>query len=364
MRMLTAGESHGPQLTAIIEGLPSNLFVRAEDLNKELHRRQQGHGRGGRMRIERDSVRIVGGIRHGRTTGAPVALVIENRDWAHWTRIMGAEPLNEEAAVTGQSDGMDASMNTAEAADAGDDAKPAVNNRAVTRPRPGHADLNGGLKYNLRDLRDVLERSSARETAIRVACGAAARCLLGRFGIRLASQVARIGAVEAKRLPLELRQLAAAAEHSPVRVPDAASAEAIIRHIDEAKKAGDTLGGVIEVIAEGLPAGLGSHVQWDRKLDARIAFAVMSVQAMKGCEFGLGFEAASTRGSLVHDPILYSEERGFHRESNRSGGFEGGMTTGEPVVIRAVMKPIPTLYKPLASVDIDSKLPYLADRAV
>ncbi|WP_058304647.1 chorismate synthase [Gorillibacterium timonense] len=327
MRYLTAGETHGPQLTAIIEGLPSNLPLAAETINEELGRRQKGHGRGLRMQIEKDTVQLVGGVRHGTTTGAPVALVVENKDWTHWTKIMGAEPAAEENE----------------------------GKRRILRPRPGHADLNGGLKYNQKDLRNILERSSARETTMRVAVGGVAKQLLASFGITIACQVLRIGDVTAERSSLTAAELAAITEDSPVRVTDKAAEARMVAAIDAAKEDGDTLGGVVEVVVEGVPVGLGSHVQWDRKLDGKIAQAVLSIQAFKGVEFGIGFEAAEKRGSQVHDAILYSEEKGFHRESNRAGGLEGGMTTGEPIVVRAVMKPISTLYKPLLSVDIDTK---------
>ncbi|QJC51872.1 chorismate synthase [Paenibacillus albicereus] len=332
LRYLTAGETHGPQLTAIIEGLPSNLQLDFEELNFQLHRRQKGYGRGRRMQIEKDTAQIVGGVRHGRTTGAPVALVVANNDWKHWTSVMNIEPI-----------------------EGGDEAK-----RRVHRPRPGHADLNGGLKYDLKDLRNVLERSSARETAARVAVGAMARQLLAAFGIKVAGQVIRIGEIEAppNRLPAE--ELARLTEASSVRVVDKETEARMEAYIDQIKADGDSIGGIVECVVEGVPVGLGSHVQWDRKLDSRIAGAVVSINAFKGCEVGIGFEAGILRGSQVHDPILYSEERGYHRASNNAGGFEGGMTTGEPIVVRGVMKPIPTLYKPLASVDIDTREPFTA----
>jgi chorismate synthase len=332
LRYLTAGETHGPQLTAIIEGLPSNLEIDFAAINYHLQRRQKGYGRGRRMQIEQDTAKIVGGVRHGKTTGAPVAIVIENKDWAHWTTVMSVEPV-----------------------EGGDETK-----RRVHRPRPGHADLNGGLKYNLKDLRNVLERSSARETAARVACGAVARQLLEKFGIRVAGFVLSIGDVTAKVPELPLDELMARTEASPVRVADPEAEKRMIELIDRVKQEGDSIGGVVCCIVEGVPVGLGSHVQWDRKLDARIAQAVVSINAFKGVEFGLGFEAGRRPGSQVHDPILYDPARGFYRASNHAGGFEGGMTTGEPIVVRGVMKPIPTLYKPLASVDIDTKEPFQA----
>lgn len=332
MRYLTAGESHGPQLTAIIEGMPSNLQITAEAIDFQLQRRQKGYGRGLRMQIEKDTIQIKGGIRHGKTTGAPIALVVENNDWTHWTKVMGAEPVEEDSEVR----------------------------RRIQRPRPGHADLNGGLKYNQKDLRNILERSSARETTIRVACGAVARELLAEFGIKVAGQVLRIGDVEAIRSNLPLDELSRITEESPVRVVDKDAEERMIAAIVAAKADGDTLGGYVEVIIEGLPVGLGSHVQWDRKLDGRIAQAVLSIQAFKGVEFGIGFEAGRLRGSKVHDEIKYTPEHGFYRSTNNAGGIEGGMTTGEPIIVRGVMKPISTLYKPLQSVDIDSKEAFTA----
>ncbi|MFM9278975.1 chorismate synthase [Paenibacillus jiagnxiensis] len=332
LRYLTAGETHGPQLTAIVEGLPSNLRLNFEEINFQLHRRQKGYGRGRRMQIETDTANIVGGVRHGYTTGAPVAIVVENKDWTHWRNIMNIEPI----------EGTDEEK------------------RRVHRPRPGHADLNGGLKYNLKDLRNVLERSSARETAIRVACGALARQLLAEFGIKVAGQVIRIGEIEAPYKEMPIDELIAVTEASSVRVTDPETEKKMEAYIDEIKKEGDSVGGIVECIVEGVPIGLGSHVQYDRKLDGRIAQGVMSINAFKGVEIGIGFEAGKLRGSQVHDEILYTEERGYHRRTNRLGGFEGGMTNGMPVVVRGVMKPIPTLYKPLQSVDIDTKEAFTA----
>jgi len=303
------------------------LPLTSEPIDEQLARRQKGYGRGRRMQIEKDQVSIVGGVRHGLTTGAPVALVVENKDWKSWTTVMSVEPVQAE-----------------------DEGK-----RRVNRPRPGHADLNGGLKYNQKDLRNILERSSARETTVRVAVGAIARRLLAEFGIKVAGQVIRIGEIEARRRDLPIDELIRLTEESPVRVTDKEAEARMIESIDAAKADGDTLGGIVEVIVEGVPVGLGSHVQWDRKLDGRIAQAVVSIQAFKGVEFGIGFEAGVRRGSRVHDEIMYSNERGFYRATNRAGGFEGGMTTGEPIVVRGVMKPISTLYKPLHSVDIDTK---------
>ncbi|PTX59905.1 chorismate synthase [Melghirimyces profundicolus] len=332
MRYLTAGESHGPQLTLIVEGLPSRLPFSKEKVDEQLARRQKGYGRGRRMKIESDEIRILSGVRFGRTTGAPVALSIENKDWNKWSDVMGVHPDREKAAK-----------------------------RRVSRPRPGHADLNGAIKYHHRDMRDVLERSSARETAARTAAGAVARQLLEYCGIRVAGHVVRIGSVGTRRLEeWKAEEIAKKSEESPVRCLDPEAEKAMIQRIDEAKQEGDSLGGVVEVIVENVPVGLGSHVHWDRKLDARIAQAIVSINAFKGAEIGIGFEAGERKGSEVHDEILWSEEKGFHRATNRLGGFEGGMTTGEPIVVRGVMKPIPTLYKPLKSVDIDTKAPFEA----
>ncbi|BCG59917.1 chorismate synthase [Paenibacillus sp. URB8-2] len=332
LRYLTAGETHGPQLTAIIEGLPSNLTLDFEQLNFQLQRRQKGYGRGRRMQIEKDTAQIVGGVRHGGTTGAPVALVVENKDWTHWKNIMNVEPIP----------GAD------------------EDKRRVNRPRPGHADLNGGLKYNQTDLRNVLERSSARETAARVACGAVARQLLEAFGVKIAGQVIRIGEIEAPVNDLPIDELIARTEESSVRVVDKETEKKMEAYIDQIKEEGDSIGGIVECVVEGLPVGLGSYVQYDRKLDSAIAGAVMSINAFKGVEIGIGFEAGKLRGSKVHDEIMYDSGRGYYRASNRLGGFEGGMTNGMPVVVRGVMKPIPTLYKPLQSVDIDTKEPFTA----
>ncbi|OKP84454.1 chorismate synthase [Paenibacillus sp. P32E] len=332
LRYLTAGETHGPQLTAIIEGLPSNLTLNFEELNFQLQRRQKGYGRGRRMQIEKDTAEIVGGVRHGNTTGAPVALVVENKDWTHWKNIMNIEPIP-----------------------GSDEEK-----RRVNRPRPGHADLNGGLKYNLTDLRNVLERSSARETAARVAVGAVARQLLAAFGVKIAGQVIRIGEIEAPANDLPIDELIEQTEASSVRVVDKETEQKMEAYIDKIKEEGDSIGGIVECIVEGLPVGLGSYVHNDRKLDSAIAGAVMSINAFKGVEIGIGFEAGKLRGSQVHDEIMYEASRGYYRASNRLGGFEGGMTNGMPVVVRGVMKPIPTLYKPLQSVDIDTKEPFTA----
>lgn len=322
MRYLTSGESHGPALTAIIDGLPSNLTVDTAALNHQLFRRQQGYGRGGRMRIEQDRAVILSGLRFSRTLGSPLAVQIENRDFANWQERMMP------------------------------DGEPPVNTDTVTRPRPGHADLAGTLKYNHADIRNVLERASARETAARVAVGAVARQLLLAFGIQVASHVLSIGEVNAPPVSPGFPGLQAEADASPVRCLDGASASAMMERIDRAKADGDSLGGVFEMIVTGVPVGLGSHVHWDRKLDARLAAALMSIQAIKGVEVGGGFTLASLPGSSVHDEIAFDPQRGYFHLTNRAGGLEGGMTNGEPLVLRAAMKPIPTLYKPLQSVDM------------
>lgn len=332
MRYLSAGESHGPQLTAIIEGLPSNMTITIERINEQLRLRQIGYGRGRRMQIEQDQVHILSGVRHGYTLGSPITLVIENKDHKHWQDVMRSQAIEMGAEK-----------------------------KRISRPRPGHADLNGGLKYQHRDLRNVLERSSARETAIRVAVGAVARQLLESLGIRLLGHVINIGGVKVE--PVEhhtIEALAPIVHQSDVRCYDEQAAEKMRNKIDAAKASGNTLGGIVEVLVEGVPAGLGSHVHWDRKLDARLAQALMSIQAFKGVQFGDGFAVAELPGSMVQDEIAWSPERGYYRKSNHLGGFEGGMTTGEPIVIRAVMKPIPTLYQPLLSVDIDTKEPSAA----
>jgi chorismate synthase len=319
-RFTTAGESHGRGLVGILEGIPAGLPLSAADVDAELKRRQGGYGRGARMKIESDRIEWLAGVRAGETLGSPIAMLIWNRDWEHWQDVMAPEA---------------------------DDPK-AERRRQVTRPRPGHADLAGSLKYDRSDARDILERASARETVARVACGAVCRKLLGQFGIDIGSHVAELGGVIA-RLPSPLpTPLNEAADQSPVRCLDTAAEAEMIRRIDAAKAAGDTLGGIVEVIALGVPVGLGSHVSWDTKLDGRLAQALMSIPAVKGVELGLGFEAARRKGSEVHDEIL----PGFSRATNRAGGTEGGMTTGEPLVVRAAMKPISTLMSPLKTVDL------------
>ncbi|PID16665.1 chorismate synthase [Sporosarcina sp. P34] len=338
MRFITAGESHGPQLTAIIEGLPAQMELTAEMINKELKRRQGGHGRGRRMQIEKDRVEISSGVRHGKTIGSPVTLTVVNDDWKHWTGIMGVEPLPE-------------------------DVKPEDVKRQITRPRPGHADLVGGMKYGHRDLRNVLERSSARETTMRVAIGAVAKQFLRQLGIETVAHVTEIGGIEtdsATYADLSIEELRAIVEEDAVYCADKEASVKMTEAIDDIKKRGDTLGGVVEVIIEGCPPGIGSYVQFDRKMDGKLAGAMMSINAFKGVEVGLGFDMAKMPGSEVHDEISWNKERGYYRKSNRLGGLEGGMTTGMPIVVRGVMKPIPTLYKPLESVDIDTKESFVA----
>ena len=319
-RFTTAGESHGRGLVGILEGIPAGLPLSAADVDTELKRRQGGYGRGARMKIESDRIEWLAGVRAGETLGSPIAMLIWNRDWEHWQDVMAPEADDPQGE----------------------------RRRQVTRPRPGHADLAGSLKYDRSDARDILERASARETVARVACGAVCRKLLGQYGIDIGSHVAELGGVIAKLpspLPTPLNE---AADQSPVRCLDKAAEAEMIRRIDAAKAAGDTLGGIVEVIALGVPVGLGSHVSWDTKLDGRLAQALMSIPAVKGVELGLGFEAARRKGSEVHDEIL----PGFSRATNRAGGTEGGMTTGEPLVVRAAMKPISTLMSPLKTVDL------------
>ncbi|SDB91299.1 chorismate synthase [Pelagirhabdus alkalitolerans] len=328
MRYLTAGESHGKQLTTIVEGVPAQMPLTTQNINESLLRRQKGHGRGKRMQIEKDLVDIAGGVRHGYTLGSPIAMVVKNDDFKHWEDIMGEDPIESDKKLR----------------------------RTVTSPRPGHADLNGAIKYGHRDMRNILERSSARETAARVAAGAVAKTLLANLGVKIVGYVNEIAGIVAESKPeLEMDERIKQSEESPVRTLDEDAAQKMMNAIDQAKKDGDSIGGVCEVRVEGLPAGLGSYVHYDRKLDAKIAFAVQSINAFKGVEFGIGFEAARRNGSEVHDEIIHSEETGFSRRTNNLGGFEGGMTTGMPVVVKGVMKPIPTLYKPLQSVDIESK---------
>lgn len=328
MRFLTSGESHGPQLTVIIEGVPANLQLKAEDINKEMFKRQGGYGRGRRMKIEKDAVDIVSGVRNGYTLGSPITIVVTNDDFTHWRKIMGVAPISEEEQENMK--------------------------RVITKPRPGHADLIGGMKYNHRDLRNVLERSSARETAARVAVGAVAKILLSQLGIHLYSRVVEIGGVADQSL-YDLETLKEGVDQNDVRVIDESIAQQMRDKIDEAKKAGDSIGGVLQTVVEGMPIGIGSYVHYDRKLDGRIAQGVVSINAFKGVSFGEGFDAARKPGSQIQDEILYSEQEGFYRGSNHLGGLEGGMSNGMPIIVNGVMKPIPTLYKPLNSVDINTK---------
>jgi chorismate synthase len=338
LRYLTAGESHGRGLVAILEGMPSNLPVSAAEIDGDLIRRMGGYGRGGRMKIERDRVEILGGVRHGATLGSPISLLVWNRDWEQWKVTMAPGPP-EAAEEAGRG--------------------------PMTRPRPGHADLAGGLKYDHRDLRNVLERASARETAARVAVGAVCKCLLRQFGIRVISHVVEMGGVRARTEGLAPDAIVSAAEGSPVRCADPDATAAIMERIDEARARGTSLGGVFEVVAVHVPVGLGSHVHWDRRLDGRLARALMSVQAIKGVEIGPAFDNARRFGSDVQDEIFYDAEgpatsAGFFRRTNFGGGLEGGVTTGQPIVLRAAMKPIATQIKPLASVDVVTKEPIRA----
>src|SRR5204862_7621750 len=326
-RFTTAGESHGRGLVAVLEGIPAGLPVSAERINAELKRGMGGYGRGARMKIESDQIEWLAGVRAGETLGSPIAMLVWNRDWEHWQDVMAPE---------------------ADVADRG-----AERRRQVTRPRPGHADLAGSLKYDRQDARDILERASARETVARVACGAVCKLLLEQFGIEIGSHVVAVGGSLPRHAVPEPTPLNHAADASPVRCLDADAEREMIARIDAAKAAGDTLGGVVEVLAFGTPVGLGSHVSWDRKLDGRLAQALMSIPAVKGVELGLGFEAARRKGSEVHDEIL----PGLARATNRAGGTEGGMTTGEPLVLRVAMKPISTLMSPLKTVDLKTGAP-------
>ena len=335
-RFTTAGESHGQGLIALVEGVPAGLPLLAEeDIDPELRRRQGGYGRGGRMKIEQDRAELLSGVRLGETIGAPIAMLLRNRDWENWRTAMATEPPDPSASEHDL--------------------------RRVHLPRPGHADLVGVLKYQRDDARDILERASARETAARVACGAVAKRLLSEAGISLGSHVVRLGDIVAERPAEWPSDLNAAADASPIRTLDPAAEERMIDAVDAAQEAGDTLGGVFEVVAEGVVAGLGSYVSWDRRLDGRLAGALMSIPAMKGVEVGLGFEAARRRGSKVHDEIEHDPDwsirrtGGYRRRSNNAGGLEGGITTGAPLVVRVAMKPLSTLMRPLASVDLRTK---------
>jgi chorismate synthase len=336
LRYITAGESHGKALSGILEGIPSGLSLSSDDIDRDLKRRQGGYGRGGRMKIESDHAEILSGVRWGKTIGSPITLIIENRDFKNWSEGMSSD-LAFEGSIP-----------------------------PVTKPRPGHADLTGAIKYDHHDVRNILERSSARETAMRVALGAIAKKFLAEFGIRTGSYIVQIGnrksIVDIQKLKEnELLDMFNKAEDSPVRCPDEKASKSMVKLIDKAIKEGNSLGGIFEVFVIGAPIGLGSHIQWDRKLDGRLARALMGIQAIKGVEIGFGFEMGKSFGSEVMDEILYNQWTGsFHRKTNNAGGIEGGMTNGMPIILRAVMKPIPTLRKPLRSVDIVTKTPIKA----
>src|SRR4051794_3862271 len=326
LRLITAGESHGPGLTCVVEGLPAGLELERELIDADMARRQLGHGRGGRMKIERDSAQVTSGVRHGSTMGGPIALQVANRDYANWEDRMNPWPVAEEIPE-------------------------------VHLPRPGHADLVGVWKYGFSDVRNVLERASARETAARVAGGALAKAFLRALGVEVRSHVVSIGPVVARREATPALEEFAGVDDNPVRCLDATASKAMVGHINVQRKANESIGGVFEVIAYGLSPGLGSHTSWEAKLDGRLAQALCSIQAAKGVAFGDGFDVAAAPGSQAHDEIFFSDERGFYRETNHSGGIEGGMSTGEPLVARVAMKPIPTLTKPLRSVDIATREP-------
>lgn len=336
IRFVTAGESHGKALVSLIEGVPAGLPLCAEDIDTQLARRQQGYGRGRRMQIETDRAEFLSGVRAGQTIGSPIAMLIRNSDWKNWEAIMDAAPRDEDATAEGRK-------------------------RQVTRVRPGHADLTGVLKYDRDDARDILERASARETTARVAAGAVARRLLAEFGVRIGSHLVHLGGVDATRPNPMPTDINAAADGSPLRTLDAAAEAAMIARIDLAKKEGNTLGGICEVVVDGLPVGLGSHVSWDRKLDGRLGAALMSIPAVKGVEIGMGFEAARRTGAEVHDEIEMAPESprtgNVRRVTNRAGGLEGGMTSGEPLVIKVAMKPISTLMRPLHTIDTKTAAP-------
>jgi chorismate synthase len=332
LRLITAGESHGPGLTCIVEGLPAGLQLRAEDIDADMARRQLGHGRGGRMKIERDAAEVTGGVRHGQTLGGPVALRVANRDYANWEERMNPWPVSDPTHPVAE----------------------------VHLPRPGHADLVGAWKYRQSDVRNILERASARETAARVAGGALARAFLAALGVQVRSHVVQIASVHAPASAVDA-QLSVedfdTVDASPVRCLDADASRAMVAEINRLRKANESLGGVFEVQAFGLTPGLGSHVSWEERLDGRLAGAILSIQALKGVSIGDAFTVAGVPGSEAHDEIFYSPERGYYRETNRAGGLEGGMTNGQPLVVRGAMKPLPTLTKPLRSVDIATHAP-------
>lgn len=330
-RFTTAGESHGKALVAIVEGMPAGVPIDVDTIDHELWRRQQGYGRGGRMKIEKDAVEIISGVRHGKTLGSPIALMISNDDFLHWQDVMSVTPIDEQPK----------------------------NPRTVTRPRPGHADLAGGQKFGTRDLRDILERASARETAARVACGAIAKQLLASFGIEVRSHVVQLGGIPDIPLERSWDEIASITKASPLNCTDDAAQTAMMALIDKAKQDGDTLGGIFEVLANGLPVGLGAHTSWEDKLDGRIARAIMSIHAVKAVEIGTGVANAARPGSQVHDEI-YHDGTAFTRRTNRAGGLEGGITNGEELRVRGYLKPISTLRKPLHSVDINTKAEDLA----
>jgi len=346
IRFLTAGESHGKCLSLIVEGVPAGLCLSADDINRDLRRRQIGYGRGNRMEIETDTAEITAGVRNGVTLASPISVIIQNKDWENWKDIMSIE-------------------------DKGDSS---ISDRSFSRPRPGHADFAGGIKYNQKDLRNILERASARETAIRVAVGAIAKKILDEINVFVTSFVTQIGKCSIANVwqfmedarclqfksKIDFLRFQERIDSSPVRCPEPEAEKQMIEEIDSTKNSGDSIGGVFQVMAFNVPVGLGTHVHWDRRLDARIAYALMSIPAIKGVEFGLGFELAKRKGSKVHDEIFYDSEKGFYHRTNNAGGIEGGISNGETIVVKAVMKPIPTLTNPLKSVDLISKEPFMA----
>lgn len=332
IRYLTAGESHGRSLTAILEGIPAGLPITEDEVNADLVRRQHTFGRGERQQyIEKDAVQFLSGVRHGETIGDPLTLVVQNKDWENWEKIMSVKAEDKDEKF------------------------------ALLRPRPGHADLAGAIKFNRYDTRDILERASARETAVRTAVGGICRKLLSQFGVTIHSWVTEVGSVKAKMPKEPIEKIAARAKESPVLCPDPEAGGRMMDLINAAKKVGDTVGGIYEVVVTGLPVGIGTHTQWDLKLDGRLAQAIMSIQAHKGVEIGGGFALARKNGSEVHDEIFYDDDRGFYREKNNAGGIEGGMTNGEPLVVRAALKPLASLRKPLNSVNIKTKEPMKAE---